>query len=594
MSASDLGRFSLPFFTVSEDFRIVEANRPFLEILGAEKDEIKGRRCHEVVLKKPEPIEECPLRDKREFPSFLIHSLGNNTYLSIINSVDRRLFLEIWIRIEDIFIRLERVFSGLLESLGLLVYQATPEGKLIYISQGFSKVIGYGMDELMNMNIRDLYWDPKDRERFRREIETQGFVKGYTIKLRRKDNLPVWMDVYGRVVRGEKGKPIRYEGVLIDVTKKVAYEEELRKLQKFDLVGKLVSGIAHSFNNALTVIQGSVDAMKAASHDESLDRWLKRIEKSVEKASFLVDKMLSFAQRRPLGIVRVNVNRQISDLVRILKGVLREDIQLELDLQEKIHPIEVDPVSLEQIILNLINNARDAMPEGGKITISTRNVELVDKGDFVRISVEDTGIGMTKDVMDRIFDPFFTTKEPGEAIGLGLPTVYMLVKQQGGFITVDSKVGEGSRFDIYFPAIKSEDQGDEKKKIKKAKELPKNLKRVLVAEDEDEIRSIIKDPLTLSGIEVIEAKDGYEAFEKFLERGGEIDLVITDVIMPRMSGKNLFEKIRKINPDCKFIFISGYDPDVEEFSPEGGVFLPKPFTISKLFDAIKSVLEEKA
>lgn len=379
-------------------------------------------------------------------------------------------------------------------------------------------------------------------------------------------------------------------------------EEQFIQAQKMESIGRLAAGVAHDFNNILSVIIGYGELLLSNIPKDDLNR--KKIEeilKAGERASTLTRQLLTFSRKHPMQPKEINLNVLINDLKKMLRRLIGEDISLELFLDENLANVLVDPGQMEQVILNLAVNARDAMPKGGRLVIETKNVELdytytkshlsVKPGKYVLLSIADTGCGIPRDIIDKIFEPFFTTKERGKGTGLGLSTVYGIIKQSGGHIYVYSEEGKGTIFKIYLP----ESTRSYAHEVKELKDLLYALetKRILVVEDEDFVRELLEEVLTNLGYSVVAFSGGIEALNMMKNRCDNFDLVITDVIMPNMDGKEFVDRLKIFCPHIKVIYISGYTKDslihLGVFQDKD-TFIQKPFNIYKLSEVVYNVL----
>jgi two-component system cell cycle sensor histidine kinase/response regulator CckA len=371
-------------------------------------------------------------------------------------------------------------------------------------------------------------------------------------------------------------------------------------------IGQLAGGVAHDFNNVLQAIIGYSDLLLANHRptDPSFQD-IMQIKQNANRAASLVRQLLAFSRRQTLRPEVVKLGDTLSDLSLLLKRLLGERIQLELRQGRDLWFIRADVNQLEQVIINLAVNARDAMPDGGTVTIGTENVDEAEArrldlagmpaADYVRIEVSDTGTGIEPDVLDKIFEPFFTTKELGKGTGLGLSTVFGIVKQSGGFIYVNSKLGKGTSFCIYLPRHIPDPEAEPKPEevVKKPAADMTGQGTILLVEDEDAVRAVNGRALTARGYKVLEAASGVEALDIIEGHGGPIDLVVSDVVMPEMDGPTLLVELRRRYPDLKVVFVSGYAeeafrkhlPSGEEFN-----FLPKPFSLKQLVETVKQVI----
>jgi two-component system, cell cycle sensor histidine kinase and response regulator CckA len=402
---------------------------------------------------------------------------------------------------------------------------------------------------------------------------------------------------------------------LLETTERRALENQINQSQKMDMVGQLAGGIAHDFNNVLSAIMMANDfLLNAHKPTDPSFQDIMQIKQNATRAATLVRQLLAFSRRQTLRPQVLDLGDALSDLTMLLRRLIGEKVKLDLVHGRDLWPVKVDVSQFEQVIVNLAVNARDAMPDGGKLTVRTINVssdesaQLAHKGmpaaDYVRIDVTDTGTGIAPEIVDKIFEPFFSTKEVGKGTGLGLSTVYGIVKQTGGFIYVDSEPGKGTAFHIFLPRHHPEPevQPDTPAVNGAAREAHAETKprtdltgqgTILLVEDEEGLRSLNARGLRSRGYSVVEASNGVEALEALEERGGAVDLVVSDVVMPEMDGPTLLKMMRGRNPDLKIIFVSGYAEDAFEKSlPENQqfAFLPKPFTLSQLVAAVKETM----
>jgi two-component system cell cycle sensor histidine kinase/response regulator CckA len=402
---------------------------------------------------------------------------------------------------------------------------------------------------------------------------------------------------------------------MLETTERRTLENQINQSQKMDMVGQLAGGIAHDFNNVLSAIMMANDfLLNAHKPTDPSFQDIMQIKQNATRAATLVRQLLAFSRRQTLRPQVLDLGDALSDLTMLLRRLIGEKVKLDLVHGRDLWPVKVDVSQFEQVIVNLAVNARDAMPDGGKLSVRTANVsaaesaQLAYKGmpaaEYVRIDVADTGTGIPADIVDKIFEPFFSTKEVGKGTGLGLSTVYGIVKQTGGFIYVDSEAGRGTSFHIFLPRHHAvqEAQPDAAAANGAAKEAAAAPKpradltgqgTILLVEDEEGLRSLNARGLRSRGYSVIEASNGVEALEALEEKNGAVDLVVSDVVMPEMDGPTLLKTMRGRNPDLKIIFVSGYAEDAFEKSlPENQqfAFLPKPFTLSQLVAAVKETM----
>jgi len=390
----------------------------------------------------------------------------------------------------------------------------------------------------------------------------------------------------------------------LDVTDRKQLEEQLRQAQKMEAVGRLAGGIAHDFNNLLMVIQGYADLLsERLPAADPLLRNAEQIQMAAQRATSLTRQLLAFSRKQMLAPKVLNIHSVVSDMEKILRRLIGEDIQLETSSVADLWAVKADRSQVEQVIMNLAVNARDAMPQGGRLTIETANVELdasfarhsvvLAPGKYVMLAVTDNGCGMDTKTQAHIFEPFFTTKEKGKGTGLGLATVYGIVKQSGGYVWVYSEPGHGTTFKIYLPQVEEENHPPAKERRVESKALPRGSETVLLVEDEDGVRQLAREYLQTSGYTVLEAENGHVALELASLHAGTIDLLMTDVVMPGVSGRELVDRVMKLRPGIKVLYMSGYtDHSVvhQGILETDAVLLQKPFTLATLASKLREIL----
>ncbi len=484
------------------------------------------------------------------------------------------------------------------------IFVSDEEGRFVAVNRAATELTGYSREELLTMTIPDLHEEP-DLVAFR--AFHQRIIAGENIlsnaPVRKKDGSKVAVEFNNTVVVVGQSRFMHTAGR--DVTERVHLEHRLHQSQKMEAIGLLAGGVAHDFNNALTVISGNAEIVLADVPPEDPKRGpMMDIRNASERAASLTQQLLAFGRKQMLQPVLVDAHDVLSRVQRMVGRLIGEDIEIRTAFAANPSWVRVDPGQFEQVVINFALNARDAMPTGGRITIRTRNVEAAEPLNAeltaglrlrpkIGISVTDTGTGMTSEVRARIFEPFFTTKEFGRGSGLGLATTFGFVKQSGGDITVESEPGKGSTFTIVLPAeFAPRSPGGSSAR---SRTLPHGTEAVLLVEDEDAVRRIVKVTLESAGYRVTEAPNAAEALDTARRSGAKIDLVITDVVMPVMSGRELAERLAKDHPGLRILYMSGYTDDaVTRHGVGSGVsFLQKPFTPLALACKVREVLDAK-
>ncbi len=439
--------------------------------------------------------------------------------------------------------------------------------------------------------------------RARTTVRQDQYFKDVELDWKRKDGAPITVRCSGWPVKDEAGAVTFLEVFAEDVTERRVLERQLRMAQKMEAVGRLSGGIAHDFNNLLGVIIGYSQLLKRSLGGANpLFEHAEEIEKASQRAVSLTRQLLAFSRQQVLEPVIVNLNTLVSDMEKMLPRLIGEDVALELNLDPELSPVKADLSQIEQVIMNLAVNARDAMPNGGKLTIQTANVELdlaytrqhpgSRVGLYVMLAVRDTGTGIDPEIQSQIFEPFFTTKERDKGTGLGLATVYGVVKQSGGYIAVESEKGKGACFSVYLPRVGQTVSAVEAKTGQPAS--IRGSETVLLVEDAEALRKLANMFLRDSGYRVLTAADGTEALEVARSHSGPIHLLLTDVVMPGINGRVLGERLAPLQPGMKVLYMSGY---TDSFIAGHGVLeagthlLHKPFTQETLARKVREVLD---
>lgn len=482
-----------------------------------------------------------------------------------------------------------------------------PQGAIEYVNPAFTRITGYSREEALGQNPRVLKSERQDPAFYLElwKTITQGETWRGELVNRRKDGTLYTEQMSITPVRSARGEVTHFIATKRDVTERKSLEEQVRQATKMEAVGRLAGGVAHDFNNLLTIINGYAELLiDTFNADENVSIPLKEIKSAGERAASLTRQLLAFSRRQVLAPQVLNLNAVVSNLEKMLKRLIGEDIKLRTVLDPELGRVKADPGQIEQVIMNLAVNARDAMPHGGNLSIETGNVDLdenyarthvtVKPGPHVMLAVGDTGLGMTPEVRARIFEPFFTTKEQGQGTGLGLATVYGIVKQSGGSIWVYSEPGQGTVFKIYLPVV-----GESVSSVQARAEVEDTTmgsETILVVEDEEGVRSMINLALASAGYKVIETLDPERALATCAAYKGSIDLLLTDVVMPRLSGHVVAEKVTSMRPGIKVLYMSGYTDDAvvhHGVLSQDSPFIQKPFSPYALRKKIREVLGGK-
>jgi PAS domain S-box-containing protein len=467
----------------------------------------------------------------------------------------------------------------------------------------YCELFGYTREEMIGKDIRELCFDPPDYPRFQKEIEKQGFVKDYELKGRKRDGTQIECLLTSSVHFGKDGSITGYRGILRDRTAYKALQKQLLQAQKMEATGTLAGGIAHDFNNLLTVVMGFSELMLVEKRQDGSDREdIQKIFHAARNGADLVQRLLTFSRKSEPKPVPMNLNKQIVQVEKLLRRTIPRMIDIQLELSADLPEINADPSQVEQVLMNLAVNARDAMTDKGKLTVRTDIVTLDEEycrlhveanpGEYVLLEVSDTGHGMDKATVEHIFEPFFTTKEVGRGTGLGLAMVHGIVKQHNGHITVYSEVGKGTTFRVYLPAIPAYAEPD----VEDSGMMPAfGTETVLLVDDEEFVRELGARILTKHGYTILQAVNGREALDLFKKQRSQISLVILDLIMPNMGGKECLKELLKIDPQVNVLVASGYSADasVKETIQMGAKgFAAKPFRVNELLRDVRKVLDE--
>jgi two-component system, cell cycle sensor histidine kinase and response regulator CckA len=640
-----------PLLVLERTGTIVSANRAYLMAFEVTHSEVIGSNFYEILrgaFDVPElrrTVDEgggttdfvvavvVPFRGKCTF-TVNARKLGELVLASLEDSTDRTRSIEELLKAKDLaekrfavrtqrLAEIERRLSSFTAHLPGIAYRAMNDASLTmkFVSPGCRELLGYAPEDLIDHK-RVSYVDlihPDDRTAaFANSqaglAEGGRFQREYRVRTRDGDEKVVWEQ--GAGVFDSSGRLIAIEGIITDITARKKAEQDrenlerqMRATQRMEAVGRLAGGIAHDFNNLLTVVQSYANfLLEALPRGAAQISDVRVILDASERAARLTNQLLAFSRRQIQELQVVDLNEMVASLDKMLRRVIGENVQLIVDLDPDLGRVKADVSQIEQVLMNLALNARDAMPKGGRLTIETRNARLdsdyltdksepgVSSGRYVMIAVTDTGIGMDPETQSRIFEPFFTTKSKDKGTGLGLSTVFGIIKQSGGYIWCYSEVGRGTTFKIYLPRTDAETSRDLKPVV--APEVFEGNAKILLVEDEALVRRAAARILRKHGYEVLEAPNGEEAWTLCVKHGESIDLLITDIVLPKMDGPELARRATKIHPDMRVLFTSGYAEGalVGEgvVGEEGSTFLSKPFTPESLLGKIQTALERPA
>jgi two-component system, cell cycle sensor histidine kinase and response regulator CckA len=506
-------------------------------------------------------------------------------------------------RNEQALRRSEARYRSLVQSSVYGIYRSSLEGRFLDVNPALITMLGYGSAEevLLLDPEKDIFAHAEEHTRLIDEFRRTGRLDGIEVKWNRKDGSTITVRISGRAVSSADEPADVLEAIAEDVTDRRALEDQFRQAQKMEAVGRLAGGVAHDFNNLLMVISGYAEVILTKLEVEHpLREKAQAIQQASDRATTLTRQLLAFSRKQLLELKVVDVNAIVSDMERLLRPLIGENVELAAKLAPEAGYIRADAGQLEQVLMNLVVNAKDAMPSGGKLTIQTQSIVLEEShrrgqtfirpGNYVMLSVSDTGTGMDKETQSRIFEPFFTTKEKGKGTGLGLSTVYGIVKQSGGYVMVQSEEGRGTTFHIYLPRVEGT---AEKHAAPVARAAAGGTETILLVEDEESVRQLVRDTLEGKGYKVVEAENGEAGLAAATVHRGKIDLVITDVVMPGLGGREMVEQLSKTRPETKVLYLSGYTEDaiISEGTIESGTaFLQKPFTLQNLSRKVREVL----
>ncbi len=617
-------------FVIDKDFNVLRVNKTFSHLFGISRDEAIGRKCYEVLRGPRCETPDCALKrilsgegrleydvEREGKDGARIHCIltaiplrnPDGELMGIIEDfkdiTERNHLKE---RLEAAKTYAENIIANFLDTLIV----TNPDGTIRIINQATLDLLGYKEEELIGRPVGTIFAEEEEEEEVKpfftgtlEELAQRGVLRNYELTYVTKSGRRIPMSFNASVMRDENGEILGLVAGAKDISKIKETEAQLRQAQKMEAVGQLAGGVAHDFNNMLTAIMGYTDiAMISVKKDSPLYQTLSEVRKAGERAADLTRQLLLFSRRQPMKMTPLDLNQVIQDLSKMLGRLIGEDISLSTILEPEPCMVKGDAGSMEQVIMNLVVNARDAMPDGGRITVRTESVVVDEEycktyrdarpGEFICLSVQDTGVGMDQFIIDRIFEPFFTTKGHGKGTGMGLSVVYGIVRQHKGWINVESSPGKGATFRVYLPAVSME-PGQKQEAPVSLKELRGRGERILLVEDDKSVRELAEEMLSGNGYRVYAAADAREAMDIFEKEGGEFDLIFCDVVLPDDRGPRLVNQFLRIKPGIGVLFASGYNDDKSDWRAikEGGhLFLQKPYSLPDLLKGVRETLKK--
>src|SRR5438552_1255719 len=501
--------------------------------------------------------------------------------------------------------RAEQAYRAMFEqSLTGVSTTRMSDGTVLVCNDALARMFGYDTPaEFLAVKARDNWWDPAERDRMLAALREARVLRNYEVHMRRKDNSPMWLLCNITLREGANGEEL-LENFAIDVSDRKALEQQLWQAQKLDALGSLAGGVAHDFNNLLTAIIGYADILRddLGTNSRHVDD-LNEIIKASDRATALTRQLLAFSRRQPFEPRSLRLDERVADMEKMLRRLLGPPVRLVTATDADLAAIMADPNQLEQVVLNLAVNSRDAMPQGGTLTIETRNVRLdepyahgsaaVPPGTYVMLAVSDTGSGMSQETLGRLFEPFFTTKEKGKGTGLGLSTVYGIVKQSQGHVIVYSELEVGTTFKCYFPV------SEKRARVSRPMQAPievKGTETILLVEDEEPIRLLAATALERNGYKILAASDGDTAMALAAAHQGPIHLLLSDGVLSGVRVPELLRRFVAQRPETKILLMSGYSQEAvfqHDIVAPNTAFLPKPFTIRQLTERVREVLDSQ-
>jgi len=506
-------------------------------------------------------------------------------------------------RNEEALCRSEARYRSLVQSAVYGIYRSDPSGKFLDVNPALVNMLGYNSaEEVLALDPDAVLVDPQEHKHYLQGFHRDSGKHSVEARWKRQDGKVITVRLSGQLINADSGSPAALEMIAEDVTEKRMLEEQFRQAQKMEAVGRLAGGVAHDFNNLLTVISGYTEVLlEQVGPVNPLRTRIDAIHQAAERASRLTRQLLAFSRKQMLELRVVDINAIVANMERLLRPLIGEHIELTTRLAADAGRTRADAGQIEQVIMNLVVNAKDAMPAGGNINIQTSPIEVDDNllsecgymqpGRYVLLSVTDNGEGMDKETQARIFEPFFTTKEKGKGTGLGLSTVYGIVKQSGGYLLTQSEPGQGTTFSIYLPRVEEAQETEEPLAVSQKDDI--NSGTILLVEDEESVRQLVRETLSTKGYKILEADSGPQALRLASQYGNPIDMLITDVVMPGMGGRELAAQLCASRPEIKVLYLSGYSEDaivLHGVLDPGTAFLQKPFMLQTLSRKVRDVL----
>jgi PAS domain S-box-containing protein len=498
-------------------------------------------------------------------------------------------------------------FRSLVGGAPVGIYRSSvSEDRFLTVNPALVAMLGYASsDEVTNLRLsRDVYANSAERMKFLEGVATQDSFIGVELGWKRKDGTSLTVRISGRPIRNLHGKIVIHEVVAEDITQQKSLEQQLWRSQRMEAVGQLAGGVAHDFNNLLMVVNACAELTRQNTSDGRIRKYADQIIAAGAKASLVTRQLLTFSRQQVLDPKTIDLNVLLQDFTKLLAPLISEDIEMSLVTGSGSTLVKVDTGQTEQVVMNLVVNARDAMPNGGELVIETANTEVdanntplhpeVPVGHYVTLSVHDTGIGMNEETKARVFEPFFTTKEVGKGTGLGLATVFGIIKQCEGFVSVDSECGQGTTFRIYFPKVEASLQVV-RPSVLTSEAIPRGSETVLLVEDEAGVRTITREFLESIGYTVLESGNGAEAFSLVHDHAGPIHAILTDLIMPGLRGSEVASYLQKSHPSARVILMSGHSDRTLNIGESGldALFLQKPFKLSVLAQKLRAAIDQE-